>query len=90
MVIDKLIDIETAAAYLDINKFTMYKYAKAGRVPCIKLGGSVKFRESDISEIIINGLPEAEPQRKASRKRTVTKTKAKVWPWEKEPASTQA
>jgi excisionase family DNA binding protein len=40
---DKYLEVSEVAALLGINKFTLYDWVKAGRIPAQRIGGRVKF-----------------------------------------------
>lgn len=45
---DKLLSIDDASALLGLSKGTLYNWISAQRMPNIKMGGRVKFREADL------------------------------------------
>jgi excisionase family DNA binding protein len=42
---DVIFDIRGAAEYLHIKKWTLYRLAKKGKVPGIKVGGQWRFKK---------------------------------------------
>lgn len=38
------IGVDEAAELLGVNRYTLYRWARQGKVPCIRLGSSVRFR----------------------------------------------
>lgn len=44
----KRLTVKEVAALLGFNEFTIYKMARAGRIPCIKVRRHIRFRLSDI------------------------------------------
>lgn len=39
-----IMDISQAASYLNIKKGTLYRLAKNGRIPAVKIGGQWRFK----------------------------------------------
>jgi excisionase family DNA binding protein len=50
----KLIDAQDVAKLLGIKIFTVYKLAQRGALPSYKIGGSRRFRRSDIEEWLLS------------------------------------
>jgi excisionase family DNA binding protein len=46
---DKLLTIEEAAKYLDIHPGTLYRWARAKKVPVVKMGKIWRFRKERIN-----------------------------------------
>jgi excisionase family DNA binding protein len=46
--------VEQVADYLQLNKLTVYKYIRNGRLPAFKLGKSYRVRRSDIEWFLDN------------------------------------
>ena len=42
---DSILDIGDAAEYLHIKKWTLYRLAKKGRIPGVKIGGQWRFKK---------------------------------------------
>ncbi len=40
--------VEQVAAYLQLNKLTVYKHVREGRIPASKIGKSYRIRRSDV------------------------------------------
>ncbi len=49
---DKIITVKELAEYLKIAEKTAYRFAAEGKVPCFKVGGSWRFRRSEIEKWI--------------------------------------
>jgi excisionase family DNA binding protein len=49
---NSLISIDQAAGVLGVSKLTLYKYVSARKMPFIKIGARVLFREDELSEWI--------------------------------------
>lgn len=45
-----LIDAAEAAAALRINKYTLYKLARESRIPCVRIGRSVRFQPEELKD----------------------------------------
>jgi excisionase family DNA binding protein len=44
--------VEQVAGYLQLNKLTVYKYIRDGRLPASKLGKSYRIRMSDVDSFL--------------------------------------
>lgn len=44
------IGVEEAARVLGVHPYTLYRWAREGRVPCVRLGRSVRFRVAALQE----------------------------------------
>ena len=42
------VDVDEVAALLKLNKWTVYKKAKRGEIPCHRFGKSLRFKISEI------------------------------------------
>ena len=47
----EIMDISEAATYLNIKKGTLYRLAKSGQVPGIKIGGQWRFKRQLLDEL---------------------------------------
>ncbi len=47
----EIMDITEAATYLNIKKGTLYRLAKSGQVPGIKIGGQWRFKRQLLDEL---------------------------------------
>ena len=43
-------DVQTVSKYLSIKPCTLYAWAAQGRIPCLKIHGLVRFRQSEIDQ----------------------------------------
>ena len=44
----KLLSVGEVAAILNVRLSTVYIYANAGKLPCVKIGRNIRFKEEDI------------------------------------------
>lgn len=52
----EIMDIAEAAIYLNIKKGTLYRLAKSGQVPGIKIGGQWRFKRELLDQLFrLNG-----------------------------------
>jgi len=54
---DRLLTPKVAAQLLSVHWRSLCRWSQAGRVPCVRVGGCVRFRLSDISKIMLTGVP---------------------------------
>jgi len=47
---EKLMTLEEAARYLDIHPGTLYRWARAKRVPAVKIGKVWRFRKEKMEQ----------------------------------------
>lgn len=67
--------VEEVADYLQLNKLTVYKYIRDGRLPASKLGKSYRIRKSDVDWFLDNAKqgtkrPAAASERPAGRRQS--------------------
>lgn len=55
---DEILTLDEVAAYLKAGKRTVYRLAAEGKLPAFKLGGSWRFRRSDLDAWIAASLAE--------------------------------
>jgi len=53
---DEILTLDEVAAYLKAGKRTVYRLAAEGKLPAFKLGGTWRFRRSDLDEWIAANL----------------------------------
>lgn len=53
---DEILTLDKVAAYLKAGKRTVYRLAAEGKLPAFKLGGTWRFRRSDLDEWIAANL----------------------------------
>lgn len=52
----EILTLDEVAAYLKAGKRTIYRLATEGKLPAFKLGGTWRFRRSDLDEWIAANL----------------------------------
>ncbi len=50
---DTILDIGDAADYLRIKKWTLYRLAKKGKVPGVKIGGQWRFKKEVLDRLFL-------------------------------------
>jgi len=55
----EIMDIDAAAEFLRIKKRTIYKLAKEGEIPAIKIGGQWRFSRQQLIDLFQNENSEA-------------------------------
>ena len=53
---NEILTLDEVAVYLKAGKRTVYRLAAEGRLPAFKLGGTWRFRRSDLNEWIVANL----------------------------------
>ena len=63
----ELLTVEQVADYLQLNKLTIYKYIREGRLPAVKIGKVYRVRKPDIEAFLESKRirPSAAPAKKA-------------------------
>jgi excisionase family DNA binding protein len=49
---DEIFTLDELAAYLKVGKRTLYRLAAQGEIPAFKVGGTWRFRQSEIDQWI--------------------------------------
>ncbi len=52
---ERLLTTNEACEFLRCSKPTLHRWKKAGIVPFIRIGGNIRYRESDLTELIEGG-----------------------------------
>lgn len=52
----EILTLDEVAAYLKAGKRTVYRFAASGKLPAFKLGGTWRFRRSDLDSWIAANL----------------------------------
>ena len=47
-----LMTVEQVAAYLQLNKLTVYRYIREGRIPAARIGKSYRIRKADVDAFL--------------------------------------
>ena len=56
---DEILTIDEVAAFLKAGKRTVYRLAASGKLPAYKLGGTWRFRRSDLDKWIASRIGRA-------------------------------
>lgn len=56
---DEILTLDELAAYLKVGKRTLYRLAAQAEIPAFKVGGTWRFRRSDIDRWIAERSPPA-------------------------------
>lgn len=56
---DEILTIDEVAAFLKAGKRTVYRLAASGKLPAFKLGGTWRFRRSDLDQWIASRIGKA-------------------------------
>jgi excisionase family DNA binding protein len=63
----ELLTVEQVAAYLQLNRLTVYRYIREGRLPAVKLGKAYRIRQADVEAFLesqkVRGPVKAAPRR---------------------------
>ncbi len=63
---DEIMDIRSAAKYLQIKERTLYRLVGDGEIPGIKVGGQWRFSKKCLSEMFLAGARENEKERQVN------------------------
>jgi excisionase family DNA binding protein len=58
----EILTLEEVAAYLKAGKRTVYRLAQKGDIPAFKLGGTWRFRRSELDSWIAEGINKKKPE----------------------------
>ncbi|WP_089400506.1 methylation-associated defense system helix-turn-helix domain-containing protein MAD1 [Noviherbaspirillum humi] len=58
---DEILTLEEVAAYLKAGKRTVYRLAQKGEIPAFKLGGTWRFRRSELESWIAKSINKKKP-----------------------------
>lgn len=58
----EILTLEEAAAYLKAGKRTIYRLAQRGEIPAFKLGGTWRFRRSELDRWIASSISKMKPE----------------------------
>lgn len=62
-----ILTLDEVAAYLKAGKRTIYRLAASGEIPAFKLGGTWRFRRSELDRWIAASINENETKPKARK-----------------------
>lgn len=57
----EILTLDEVAAYLKAGKRTVYRLAQEGKIPAFKLGGTWRFRRSDLERWIAESTNKQKP-----------------------------
>jgi excisionase family DNA binding protein len=60
----EILTLDEVAAYLKAGKRTVYRLAQNGEIPAFKLGGTWRFRRSELDRWIAEGINKKKPGEK--------------------------
>jgi len=58
----EILTLEEVAVYLKAGKRTVYRLAQKGEIPAFKLGGTWRFRRSELDSWIAASISETKPK----------------------------
>lgn len=58
----EILTLEEVAAYLKAGKRTVYRLAQKGEIPAFKLGGTWRFRRSELGSWIAESINKKKPE----------------------------
>ncbi|MGV3467946.1 MAG: methylation-associated defense system helix-turn-helix domain-containing protein MAD1 [Limnobacter sp.] len=58
----EILTLDEVAAYLKAGKRTVYRLAQEGKIPAFKLGGTWRFRRSDLERWIAESTNKRKPE----------------------------
>ncbi len=59
---DEILTLDEIAAYLKIAKRTVYRLVQKGEIPAFKLGGTWRFRRSELDRWIADSINKKKPE----------------------------
>ena len=65
---DKYIDVKELSKRLSINVKTLYDWAREGKIPSHKIRGLLRFKESEIEELMEKGRQDPASKKKQLQK----------------------
>jgi len=57
-----ILTLEEVAAYLKAGKRTVYRLAQKGQIPAFKVGGTWRFRRSELNRWIVESINKNKPE----------------------------
>jgi len=58
----EILTLEEVATYLKAGKRTVYRLAQRGEIPAFKLGGTWRFRRSELDSWIASSISKMKPE----------------------------
>lgn len=58
----EILTLDEVAAYLKAGKRTVYRLAQKGEIPAFKLGGTWRFRRSELDSWIADSIQKTKPE----------------------------
>ncbi|WP_426209786.1 methylation-associated defense system helix-turn-helix domain-containing protein MAD1 [Massilia sp. TWP1-3-3] len=58
----EILTLDEVAAYLKAGKRTVYRLAQKGEIPAFKLGGTWRFRRSELDNWIADSIQKTKPE----------------------------
>jgi excisionase family DNA binding protein len=55
---DDLLTVEEAAAYLRVSRATVWRWCKSRKVPAVKIGREWRIMKQTLIDLLARGLPE--------------------------------
>ncbi len=59
---DEILTLDEVATYLKAGKRTVYRLAQKGEIPAFKLGGTWRFRRSELDRWIAESINKTKPE----------------------------
>lgn len=59
---DEILTLDDVAAYLKASKRTVYRLTQKGEIPAFKLGGTWRFRHSELDRWIAERIHQQKPE----------------------------
>ncbi len=68
---DGMLTVAQVADYLQLNKLTVYKYIREGKIPALKIGRVIRVRSGDVSAFLAGQrvMPQQRPAIRRERSR---------------------
>ena len=58
----EILTLDEVAAFLKAGKRTVYRLAQKGEIPAFKLGGTWRFRRSELDRLIADSINKTKPE----------------------------
>lgn len=69
----EILTLDEVAAYLRAGKRTVYRLAQQGEIPAFKLGGTWRFRRSELDSWIAESINGKKPEAKSASVKSAAK-----------------